>query len=74
MNLSRRFALFVTLALSTMEELDKLTDDVDFLIFPPELNAAERKHAHEARDGQSHLNVCIAVLPAFGARHQKMDM
>ena len=30
------------------QELEKLTEGIDFLIFPAELNAAERKHAHEA--------------------------
>lgn len=31
------------------QELEKLTESVDFLIFPADLNAAERKHAHEAK-------------------------
>ena len=43
------------------EELEKLTEGVDFLIFPPELNAAERKHAHEAGASRWLGNVGLAA-------------
>jgi len=40
-----------------LKELEKLTESVDFLIFPAELNAAERKHAHEVVKSQKLLSV-----------------
>mmetsp|Transcript_66215 Transcript_66215/g.147196 ORF Transcript_66215/g.147196 Transcript_66215/m.147196 type:complete len:349 (-) Transcript_66215:84-1130(-) len=42
-----------------LKELEKLTENVDFLVFPASLNAAERKHAHEVVKSQKLASVSM---------------